>query len=94
MPVPRVPTAYIISFSSVRDTYKDEDGETMNLELILKDKDCHSWDGTPGERQTGRAPSVNVKLFAGVGVFEKTSNAMNWILTPDTRSIALKFNSD
>ncbi|KAJ7911198.1 hypothetical protein B0H13DRAFT_2483320 [Mycena leptocephala] len=38
MPVPRVPTAYIISFSSVRDTYKDEDGETMNLELILKDK--------------------------------------------------------
>ncbi|KAJ6610256.1 hypothetical protein B0H10DRAFT_434395 [Mycena sp. CBHHK59/15] len=71
MPVPRVPTAYIISFSSVRDTYKDEDGETMNLELILKDKDCHSWDGTPGERQTGRAPSVNVKLFAGVGVFEK-----------------------
>ncbi|KAJ7896229.1 hypothetical protein B0H13DRAFT_2523182, partial [Mycena leptocephala] len=71
MPVPRVPTAYIISFSSVRDTYKDEDGETMNLEPILKDKDCHSWDGTPGERQTGRAPSVNVKLFAGVGVFEK-----------------------
>jgi hypothetical protein len=38
MPVPRVPTTYIISFSSVRDTYKDEDGETMNLELILKDK--------------------------------------------------------
>ncbi|KAJ7788910.1 hypothetical protein B0H14DRAFT_2627750 [Mycena olivaceomarginata] len=71
MPVPRVPTAYIISFSSVRDTYKDEDGETMNLELILKDKDCHSWDSTLGERQTGRAPSVNVKLFAGVGVFEK-----------------------
>ncbi|KAJ7907249.1 hypothetical protein B0H13DRAFT_2273767 [Mycena leptocephala] len=71
MPVPRVPTAYIISFSSVRDTYKDEDGETMNLELILKDKDYHSWDGTPGERQTGRAPSVNVKLFAGVGIFEK-----------------------
>ncbi|KAF7342442.1 hypothetical protein MVEN_01833400 [Mycena venus] len=71
MPVPRVPTAYIINFSSVRDTYKDEDGETMNLELILKDKDCHSWDGTPGERQTGRAPSVNVKLFTGVGVFEK-----------------------
>ncbi|KAJ7863208.1 hypothetical protein B0H13DRAFT_2565371 [Mycena leptocephala] len=68
MPVPRVPTVYIISFSSVRDTYKDE---TMNLELILKDKDCHSWDGTPGERQTGRALSVNVKLFAGIGVFEK-----------------------
>lgn len=37
-PVPRVPTAYIINFSSVRDAYKDADGEVMKLEKILKDK--------------------------------------------------------
>ncbi|KAJ7787986.1 hypothetical protein B0H14DRAFT_3578227 [Mycena olivaceomarginata] len=71
MPVSRVPTAYIINFSSARDTHKDTHGNMMNLELILKDGDCHSWDGTPGERQTGRVPSVNVKLFASLGVFEK-----------------------
>ncbi|KAJ7306256.1 hypothetical protein DFH08DRAFT_944850 [Mycena albidolilacea] len=68
-PVPRVPTAYIINFSSVRDAYKDAGGEVMNLEKILKDKDCHSWDGTPGERQTNRAPMVNGQLFAGLGHF-------------------------
>ncbi|KAJ6458265.1 hypothetical protein C8R45DRAFT_1183795 [Mycena sanguinolenta] len=73
MPVSRVPTAYIIDFKSARDTHKDKDkdGNTMNLELILKDHDCHSWDGTPGERQLGRAPSVNVQLFASYGVFDK-----------------------
>jgi hypothetical protein len=37
-PVPRVPTAYIVDFASVRDTYKDEDGEMRNLNKILKDK--------------------------------------------------------
>jgi hypothetical protein len=37
-PVPRVPTAYIINFSSVRDAYKNADGEVMKLETILKDK--------------------------------------------------------
>ncbi|KAF8145534.1 hypothetical protein K438DRAFT_2097634 [Mycena galopus ATCC 62051] len=71
MPISRVATAYIINFSSARDTHKDAHGNMMNLELILKDGDCHSWDGTPGERQTGRVPSVNVKLFASLGVFEK-----------------------
>ncbi|KAF8155169.1 hypothetical protein K438DRAFT_1777878 [Mycena galopus ATCC 62051] len=73
MPISRVATAYIINFSSARDTHKDAHGNMMNLELILKDGDCHSWDGTPGERQTGRVPSVNVKLFASLGVFEKSS---------------------
>ncbi|KAJ6454990.1 hypothetical protein C8R45DRAFT_1082596, partial [Mycena sanguinolenta] len=71
MPVSRVPTAYIIDFKSARDTHKDKDGNTMNLELILRDHDCHTWDGTPGERQLGRAPSVNVQLFASYGVFDK-----------------------
>jgi hypothetical protein len=37
MPVSRVPTAYIINFSSARDTHKDTHGNMMNLELILKD---------------------------------------------------------
>ncbi|KAJ6622395.1 hypothetical protein B0H10DRAFT_2013793 [Mycena sp. CBHHK59/15] len=36
-PVPRVPTAYIVNFSSVRDSYKDANGEVPNLEKILKD---------------------------------------------------------
>ncbi|KAF8123517.1 hypothetical protein K438DRAFT_2034716 [Mycena galopus ATCC 62051] len=71
MPISRVATAYIINFSSARDTHKDAHGNMMNLELILKDGDCHLWDVTPGERQTGRVPSVNVKLFASLGVFEK-----------------------
>ncbi|KAF8155102.1 hypothetical protein K438DRAFT_1943027 [Mycena galopus ATCC 62051] len=71
MPISRVATAYIINFSSARDTHKDAHGNMMNLELILKDGDCHSWDGTPGESQTGRVPSVNVKRFASLGVFEK-----------------------
>ncbi|KAJ6613038.1 hypothetical protein B0H10DRAFT_2222603 [Mycena sp. CBHHK59/15] len=66
-PVPHVPTAYIVNFSSVRDSYKDANGEVPNLEKILKDKDCHSWDGTPGERQTNRAPMVNGQLFAALG---------------------------
>ncbi|KAJ7883173.1 hypothetical protein B0H14DRAFT_2702312 [Mycena olivaceomarginata] len=68
-PVPRVPTAYIINFSSVRDAYKNADGEVMKLETILKDKDCHAWDGTPGERQANRAPKVNGQLFAALGHF-------------------------
>ncbi|KAJ7899190.1 hypothetical protein B0H14DRAFT_3424023 [Mycena olivaceomarginata] len=68
-PVPRVPTAYIINFSSVCDAYKNADGEVMKLETILKDKDCHAWDGTPGERQTNRAPKVNGQLFAALGHF-------------------------
>ncbi|KAJ7925403.1 hypothetical protein B0H13DRAFT_2314617 [Mycena leptocephala] len=68
-PVPRVPTAYIINFSSVRDAYKNADGEVMKLETILKDKDCHAWDGTPGERQANRAPKVNRQLFAALGHF-------------------------
>ena len=37
-PIPRVSTAYIVNFSSVRDSYKDADGEVPNLEKILKDK--------------------------------------------------------
>ncbi|KAJ6607632.1 hypothetical protein B0H10DRAFT_2305409 [Mycena sp. CBHHK59/15] len=66
-PVPLVPTAYIVDFSSVRDSYKNEDGEMNNLDKILKDKDCHSWDGTPGERTSSRAPMVHGQLFASIG---------------------------
>ncbi|KAJ7715863.1 hypothetical protein B0H14DRAFT_2644028 [Mycena olivaceomarginata] len=46
-PVPRVPTAYIINFSSVRDAYKDTDGEVINLEKILKDKNSSPSLGLP-----------------------------------------------
>ncbi|KAJ7266672.1 hypothetical protein C8J57DRAFT_1229234 [Mycena rebaudengoi] len=74
--VPRVPTVYIVDFSSVQDTYKDEDGKMRNLDKILKDKtahdnylDCHSWDRTPGEREKNRAPMVNGQLFASIGHF-------------------------
>ncbi|KAJ6615945.1 hypothetical protein B0H10DRAFT_1949532 [Mycena sp. CBHHK59/15] len=52
---------------SPHTSYKDANGEVPNLEKILKDKDCHSWDGTPGERQTNRAPMVNGQLFAALG---------------------------
>ncbi|KAJ7784899.1 hypothetical protein DFH07DRAFT_975231 [Mycena maculata] len=68
-PVPRVATAYLVDFSSSRDDYQDNDGKTFNLDKILKDKDCHSWDGTPGERATNRAPMVDGQLFAGIGHF-------------------------
>ncbi|KAJ7467283.1 hypothetical protein B0H11DRAFT_2284421 [Mycena galericulata] len=68
-PVPRVATAYLVDFSSSRDDYQDDDGKTFNLDKILKDKDCHSWDGTPGERATNRAPRVDGQLFAGIGHF-------------------------
>ncbi|KAJ7506416.1 hypothetical protein B0H11DRAFT_2272207 [Mycena galericulata] len=68
-PVPRVATAYLVDFSSSRDDYQDDDGKTFNLDKILKDKDCHSWDGTPGERATNRAPMVDGQLFAGIGHF-------------------------
>ncbi|KAJ6615325.1 hypothetical protein B0H10DRAFT_2220522 [Mycena sp. CBHHK59/15] len=68
-PVPLVPTAYIVHFSSVRDSYKNEDGEMNNLDKILKDKDCHSWDGTPAERTSSRAPMVHGQLFASIGNF-------------------------
>ncbi|KAJ7092184.1 hypothetical protein C8R44DRAFT_750298 [Mycena epipterygia] len=37
-PVPRVATAYLVDFSSSRDAYQDDDGETFNLDKILKDK--------------------------------------------------------
>ncbi|KAJ7037160.1 hypothetical protein C8F04DRAFT_899771, partial [Mycena alexandri] len=68
-PVPRVETAYLVDFSSSRDIYMDRDGKMFNLDNILKDKDCHSWDGTPGERTTHRAPAVNGQLFASIGHF-------------------------
>ncbi|KAJ7732763.1 hypothetical protein DFH07DRAFT_968332 [Mycena maculata] len=68
-PVPRVATAYLVDFSSSRDDYQDDDGKTFNLDKILKDKDCHFWDGTPGERATNRAPMVDGQLFAGIGHF-------------------------
>ncbi|KAJ7758716.1 hypothetical protein B0H16DRAFT_1820846 [Mycena metata] len=68
-PVPRLPTAYLVNFSSSWDTYQDDDGETLKLDKILKEKDCHSWDGTPGERASSRAPMVHGQLFASIGHF-------------------------
>ncbi|KAJ6559009.1 hypothetical protein B0H10DRAFT_2120108, partial [Mycena sp. CBHHK59/15] len=50
---------------------RDDDGKTFNLDKILKDKDCHSWDGTPGERTTNRAPMVDGQLFAGIAIFHR-----------------------
>ncbi|KAJ7714726.1 hypothetical protein B0H16DRAFT_1701948 [Mycena metata] len=68
-PVPRLPTAYLVNFSSSWDTYQDDDGETLKFDKILKEKDCHSWDGTPGERASSRAPMVHGQLFASIGHF-------------------------
>ncbi|KAJ6572966.1 hypothetical protein B0H10DRAFT_2444240 [Mycena sp. CBHHK59/15] len=49
-PVPRLPTAYLVDFSSSRDTYKDDDGDMINLDKILKDK------MEAGEDDTDTAP--------------------------------------
>ncbi|KAJ7229604.1 hypothetical protein C8J57DRAFT_1534356 [Mycena rebaudengoi] len=70
-PVPCVATAYIVDFRAVLDSHRVKDGNVMTLDMIWKDKDCHSWDGTPGERQIKRAPPVNVQLFASLGKFEE-----------------------
>ncbi|KAJ7075469.1 hypothetical protein B0H15DRAFT_806193 [Mycena belliarum] len=44
-PVPRVPTAYLVNFSSSRDAYTGDDGEVSKLDKILKEKVCSSsWD--------------------------------------------------
>ncbi|KAJ7032341.1 hypothetical protein C8F04DRAFT_1235480 [Mycena alexandri] len=68
-PVPRVSTAFLVDFSSIRDACKNDDVEMLRLDKILKEKDCHSWDGTPGERGKNRAPTINGQLFASVGSF-------------------------
>ncbi|KAJ7818594.1 hypothetical protein B0H14DRAFT_2601170 [Mycena olivaceomarginata] len=62
-PVPRVPTAYIINFSSVRDAYKDADelitiARTATLGMVLR-----------ARKQMNRAPMVNGQLFTGLGHF-------------------------
>ncbi|KAJ6628192.1 hypothetical protein B0H10DRAFT_1940740 [Mycena sp. CBHHK59/15] len=44
-PVPRLPTAYLVDFSSSRDTYKDDDGDMINLDKILKDKRLNQGSG-------------------------------------------------
>ncbi|KAJ6448066.1 hypothetical protein C8R45DRAFT_1115531 [Mycena sanguinolenta] len=68
-PVCHVSTTYIIDFSSARDKHKDKHGNTtrMNLQLILKDRDWHSWDGTQEERQlAGRDFQTNSSGVVGV----------------------------
>ncbi|KAJ7800887.1 hypothetical protein B0H14DRAFT_3490182 [Mycena olivaceomarginata] len=89
-PVPRISRWFDSSASMVflpNFPFLDADVEVMNLEKILKDKDCHSWDGTPGERQTNRAPMVNGQLFAGLGHFGHDSTARRYELDLHARDV-------